>query len=49
MDYKPYTPEWHRKRHLKEALVKYFDEYVEDETIREDIYDILHTRAIDTY
>jgi hypothetical protein len=25
MDYKPYSPEWHRKRYLKEALDKYFD------------------------
>jgi len=49
MDYKPYSPEWHRKRYLKEALDKYFDDYVDVETIREDIYDILHSRANDAY
>lgn len=49
MDYKPYSPEWHRKRYLKEALDKYFDDYVDVETIREDIYDILHARANEAY
>ena len=49
MDYRPYSPEWHRKRYLKEALDKYFDDYVDVETIREDIYDILHSRANDAY
>ena len=28
---------------------KYFDDYVDVETIREDIYDILHERASDAY
>lgn len=49
MDYKPYSPEWHRKRYLKEALDKYFDDYVDVETIREDIYDILYARANGAY
>ena len=49
MDYKPYSPEWHRKRYLKEALDKYFDDYVDVGTIREDIYDILHSRANEAY
>lgn len=49
MDYKPYSPEWHRKRYLKEALDKYFDDCVDIETIREDIYDILHSRAHQAY
>ena len=49
MDYKPYSAEWHRKRYLKEALDKYFDDYVDVETIREDIYDILHSRANEAY
>ena len=49
MDYKPYSPEWHRKRYLKEALDKYFDDYVDVELIREDIYDILHARASSAY
>ena len=47
MDYKPYSPEWHRKRYLKEALDKYFDDYVENEVIREDMMDILHARMSD--
>jgi hypothetical protein len=41
--YKPYSPEWHRKRYLKEAL----DRYVEDDTdinvVITDILDILYT------
>ena len=49
MDYKPYSPEWHRKRYLKEALDKYFDDYVENELIRGDIMDILHSRSNEAY
>ena len=45
MDYKPYSPEWHRRRYLKEALDKYFDDYVDVETIRDDILDILSERS----
>ena len=44
MDYKPYSPEWHRKRYLKEALDKYFDDYVDNEVIHSDMMDILSTR-----
>ena len=44
MDYKPYSPEWHRKRYLKEAIEKYFDDYVENEVIYEDIMNILGDR-----
>ena len=44
MDYKPYSPEWHRKRYLKEALDKYFDDYVDNEVIHSDLMDILSTR-----
>ena len=44
MDYKPYSPEWHRKRYLKEALDTYFDDYVENEIIHSDLMDILSTR-----
>ena len=50
MDYKPYSPEWHRKRYLKEAIDKYFDDYVDNEVIYEDIMNILGdrmTNAID--
>ena len=44
MDYKPYSPEWHRKRYLKEALDKYFDDYIENEVIYGDLIDILSAR-----
>ena len=44
MDYKPYSPEWHRKRYLKEALDKYFDDYVDNEVIHSDLMDILSAR-----
>ena len=44
MDYKPYSPEWHRKRYLKEALDMYFDDYVDNEVIFGDMMDILSVR-----
>ena len=44
MDYKPYSPEWHRKRYLKEALDKYFDDYVDNKVIHGDLMDILSVR-----
>tara|TARA_B100000073_G_scaffold82085_1_gene62585 strand:+ start:272 stop:469 length:198 start_codon:yes stop_codon:yes gene_type:complete len=44
MSYKPYSSEWHRKRYLKEALDTYFDDYVDNEVIYEDIMDILGAR-----
>ena len=49
MDYRPYSPEWHRKRYLKEALDKYIDDYVENEVIVNDITDILADRADAAY
>jgi len=49
MHYKPYSPEWHRKRYLKEALDKYLDDYVENEVILEDILDILAERSESAY
>jgi len=49
MDYKPYSPEWTRKRYLKEALDKYLDEYVENDVILDDILDILHSRSESAY
>ena len=49
MDYKPYSPEWHRKRYLKEAMDKYLDDYVENEVILEDILDILAERSESAY
>ena len=49
MDYRPYSPEWHRKRYLKEALDKYFDDYVDNEVIRADILDILAEKSEQGY
>lgn len=49
MHYKPYSPEWHRYRYLKEALGKYLDDYVENEVILEDILGILAERSESAY
>ena len=49
MNYKPYSPEWHRKRYLKEALDKYLDEYVNNEIILDDILNILSERSERAY
>ena len=49
MDYKPYSPEWHRRRYLKEALDKYFDDYVDINTIYTDILDVLSERSDKAY
>ena len=39
--YKPYSPEWHRRRYLLEALNKYLEDGVDNEVIYGDILDIL--------
>ena len=49
MDYPPYSPEWHRKRHLKEALDRYLDDYVSTDTIRQDLLSILSERSDKAY
>ena len=49
MSYKPYSPEWHRKRYLKEALDKYLDESINNEIILDDILDILSERSERAY
>ena len=49
MDYKHYSPEWHRKRYLQEALFKYLDDYVENDIIINDIKDILSERSDKAY
>lgn len=49
MNYRPYSPEWNRKRYLKEALDKYLDDYVKTDMILEDIRDILHSRSEKAY
>lgn len=46
MNYKPYSSEWHRYRYLKEALDTYLDDYVDNQTIVEDILDILNIRSV---
>ena len=43
--YKPYSPEWHRYRYLKEALDKYLDDYVDNDVIRDDILSVLGERS----
>ena len=42
--YKPYSPEWHRYRYLKEAIDKYLDDYVDNQVIVNDILDIVCAR-----
>tara|TARA_R110001606_G_scaffold385145_1_gene548470 strand:- start:385 stop:579 length:195 start_codon:yes stop_codon:yes gene_type:complete len=52
MEYKPYSPEWHRLRYLKDAIDKYLDDYADTEVILEDIQTILKYRsenALDEY
>ncbi len=49
MNYKPYSPEWHRKRYLKEAIDNYFDDYVDNEIIYQDIMDILNEKSEKAY
>jgi hypothetical protein len=46
MDYKPYSEEWHRYRYLKEALDRYLDDYVDNQTVVGDILDILNSRCV---
>ena len=49
MDYRPYSPEWQRKRYLQEAIFKYLDDYVENDIIINDIKDILSERSDKAY
>jgi hypothetical protein len=45
MNYKPYSPEWHRYRYLKEAIDKYLEDYEETNVIIADILDVLNERS----
>ena len=45
MNYKPYSPEWHRYRYLKESIDKYLDDGVDPTKIVDDIRAILHDRS----
>tara|TARA_B100002019_G_scaffold249721_1_gene229238 strand:+ start:2883 stop:3080 length:198 start_codon:yes stop_codon:yes gene_type:complete len=47
--YKPYSPEWHRKRYLRESLDKYLDDGVDNQTILNDILDIVCSRSESAY
>lgn len=49
MNYKPYSPEWHRYRYLKEAIDKYLDDYVDPAIVMDDIRDVLHHRSERAY
>jgi len=49
MNYKPYSPEWHRCRYLKEAIDKYLDDYIDNDVIIRDITDILSARSERAY
>ena len=49
MDYKPYSPEWHRYRYLKEAIYKYLEDYEETTVVVEDILSILNERSDAAY
>jgi len=42
MEYKPYSPEWHRKRYLSEAISKYFEDDAPTEVVVDDILDLLY-------
>ena len=48
-NYKPYSPEWHRKRYLKEALDNYLDDLVPNNIIIDDIMSILNERSESSY
>ena len=41
-NYKPYSPEWNRKRYLKESIQSYFDDNVEVDVIVSDIFESLN-------
>ena len=49
MDYRPYSPEGHRKRYIQQAIFKYLDDYVENDIIINDIKDILSERSDKAY
>lgn len=44
-NYKPYSPEWSRKRYLAEAIQTYFNDDVSVQVILNDIVDILEESA----
>tara|TARA_B100000900_G_scaffold233075_1_gene197885 strand:- start:164 stop:361 length:198 start_codon:yes stop_codon:yes gene_type:complete len=48
MNYRPYTPEWNRRRYLSEAIKTYFNDDIEPTVIVDDILDVL-SEEIDYY
>lgn len=40
-NYKPYSPQWNRKRYLTEAIQTYFNDGIDADTIVEDINSVL--------
>lgn len=46
--YKPYSPEWTRRRYLAEAIESYFDAGLSAKNVYSDIEDILNDK-IQTY
>ena len=44
MNYKPYSPEWHRYRYLKEEIYKYLNDYEDNSVIMSDILSIVCER-----
>lgn len=49
MNYKPYSPEWSRQRYLREALYAYIEDGVDNDTILDEICDILYDRSEKSY
>ena len=47
--YKPYTPEWHRRRELKDSIYRYFDSDASIDVVFNDIMDILNERSEKSY
>jgi hypothetical protein len=43
--YKPYSPEWHRHRYLKESIEKYLEDKVSPDIILDDIREVLRVRS----
>jgi hypothetical protein len=47
--YKPYSPEWNRQRYLREALYTYIEDGIDNDTILQEICDILYQRSEQSY
>jgi hypothetical protein len=47
--YKPYSPEWNRRRYLQEALDSYINDDVDNDDILSDILGILSDRSESAY